>query len=94
MAAIAGKAVVQMTVTIELTEPEARALDAMAGYGDDSFVKAFYANLGKTYMEPHERGLRTFLKSIREIMPGVLHKANAARQAFHDPSIVQEIIKG
>ena len=89
MAAIAGKAIVAMTVSIDLTEPEARALDAMVGYGDDAFINAFYEHLGKAYMKDHEIGLRTFLKSVRDFMPNVIRKADAARKAFRNPDLIQ-----
>lgn len=84
MAAILAKPTVELHVTLQITESEARALEAMAGYGDDAFVKAFYENLGKAYMKNHEQGLRTFLKSIRQIMPFLLRKADKAREAFED----------
>ena len=82
MAEVVGQPRVQLTVTIALTEPEARALDALAGYGDDAFVAAFYEKLGKAYLQPHEGGLRSFLKSVRDVMPGLLSRANDARDAF------------
>jgi hypothetical protein len=82
MAKIEGRATCQLHITIALTEDEARALDSLAGYGDDAFVEAFYTNLGRSYMERHEQGLRSFLKSIREFIPGVLGRADDARLAF------------
>jgi hypothetical protein len=82
MAQIEGKPKIELMVTIALTESEARAVDAMAGYGDDAFVKAFYDHLGQHYMKPHEQGLRTFLKSVRQCLPSVLGRADAARNAF------------
>lgn len=65
MAAIVERMTVQCVVQFTVTEAEARALDALAGYGDDAFIKAFYEKLGKAYMEKHEDGLRSFLSSIR-----------------------------
>lgn len=81
MAKLASKPKVEMNVTVELTEVEARALEAMAGYGDDAFVKAFYEKLGEAYMKQHEPGLRSFLRSMREIMPRILRRADKAREA-------------
>lgn len=52
-------------LTLTISEEELRALDALAGYGDDAFIKAFYKVMGESYLKPHERGLRTFLDSIR-----------------------------
>lgn len=52
-------------LTLTISEEELRALDALAGYGDDAFIKAFYQVMGQSYLQPYERGLRTFLASIR-----------------------------
>lgn len=82
MATILGRPKIELQVTIALGEEEARALDALVGYGDDSFVKVFYEKLGEHYMKPHEAGLRLLFKSIREQMPCVLSRVNAARKAF------------
>lgn len=73
---------VSLTICIECDEEEARALDALVGYGDDAFIKAFYDSLGKAYMEEYEQGLRRLFKSLREILPGWLSRSNAARTAF------------
>lgn len=82
MAKIEGRATCQLHLTIAVTEDEARALDALAGYGDDAFLKMFYEKLGKSYLEPHEQGLRSFLKSVREFIPGLLRRADDARLVF------------
>ena len=82
MAKIGMRPKIELELTLIITEEEARALDAMAGYGDNSFVNAFYERLGKAYMERHEAGLRSFLKSCRELIPGPLSRADAARKTF------------
>ena len=75
------------TVTVEakftVTEGELRALEALAGYGDDAFIEMFYKTLGKTYLQPHEKYLREFLKSIRSIATPILSRTDAARKAFN-----------
>ena len=83
MAEIIGRPNVDLRLTFSINESEARALDALAGYGDDAFVKAFYDNLGKAYMQDHEQGLRTFLRSIREMLPQWLSRLSDARKAFN-----------
>jgi hypothetical protein len=85
MADIIGRPTVQLHVAIQLTEMEARAIDALVGYGDDAFIKHFYDGLGKSYMDNYEGGLRSFFKSMREKLPGLLSKADNARKVFHDP---------
>ncbi len=63
----------QFKCTIELTESEARALSALAGYGDDAFLKIFYEHMGKHYLRPHEHGLKTLFENIRsELDPQLL----------------------
>lgn len=59
--------VVDVKATIELNENEIRALDALAGYGVDEFLKVFYRQMGEAYLRPHEAGLRSFLESVRSI---------------------------
>lgn len=82
MAKIVQRPDVKLEVVFACTEPEARALDALVGYGDDAFVEAFYEKLGKHYMEPHEKGLRSFFQSIRDQMPAILSRTDEARKVF------------
>lgn len=82
MATLAGHPTLGLTVTIRLTEEEARAFDALVGYGDDAFIKHFYETLGAAYMRDHERGLRTMFQSIRDTMPGILGRMDDARKVF------------
>lgn len=82
MAKIVATPVVEVTTQFTVTEAELRALEALAGYGDDAFIKMFYKDLGSTYMQPYEAGLREFLKSIRTIATPILHKADKAREIF------------
>jgi hypothetical protein len=79
---IVGRPTVKLIVEFSITEEEARALNALALYGDDQFIKAFYDKLGRTYMERHEEGLRSFLKGVRDKLPSLLRSADAARVAF------------
>lgn len=73
-----------LKATLVLEEEEVRALDALVGYGDDAFIKAFYEKLGRAYMEKHEEGLRSFLITIRKSAPAVLHDMNRVRDAFSE----------
>jgi len=73
---------IAIQLKIELTENEARALDALAGYGADAFLKVFYEKLGEHYMRPHEAGLRSLFEGIRETLPKHLSKAEEARACF------------
>jgi hypothetical protein len=82
MAEIHAKPELGLKVRLTITEGEARALDALAGYGDDAFIKTFYKECGRHYLEPHEASLRLFLKTVRDLMPGVLSRMDNARKAF------------
>ncbi len=82
MAKIIGRPNVNLNLTFEVNEAEARALEDLAGYGDDAFIAAFYEKLGKCYMEKHEAGLRSFLRSVRGFIPRELAKLDLARKAF------------
>ena len=84
MAKIIARPKIALELAFSVTEIEARALAALAGYGDDAFIKAFDELLGRHYMEPHEAGLRAFLKSIREIVPGHLNRVDQARKTFEE----------
>lgn len=70
---------VDVQVTFVVTEDEARALDALAGYGDQSAIDAFYAGCGKHYMQPYEAGLRSFLSTIRQVVTPALNEADQLR---------------
>jgi hypothetical protein len=82
MAELIARPQIELKVAFIVSESEARALDALVGYGDDEFIKVFYEKLGAAYMRDHEQGLRTFFKSIRQMMPGYLNQADEARKVF------------
>jgi hypothetical protein len=74
-----SKVDVRISVTFTINEEEARALDALAGYGDQAAIDAFYKYCGSHYMKPYESGLRQFLVGIRRIVTPALEKADRAR---------------
>lgn len=73
-----------ISISFTINEEEARALDALSGYGDDAFIKAFKEKLGEAYMKNHEQGLRSFLRSIRAIVSGGLATLEQSRQLFRE----------
>lgn len=83
MAKIEGRATLTVEVPFVLTEVEARALEALAGYGADAVVKAAYEKLGRAYLEPHEAGLRSLFDSVRLQIPDILRRTTDARNAFN-----------
>ncbi|MFG1304219.1 hypothetical protein V5F34_08770 [Xanthobacter autotrophicus] len=70
---------VTVKATIELDEGDLAALDALAGYGTDAFLKVFYERLGEAYLKPHEKSLRKIFSEIRRVAPVAIKKAEEAR---------------
>ncbi len=68
-----------LNIQFELSYQEAAALDALAGYGHDEFLKVFYEKMGKHYLQPHENGLRSLFKSVREQLPAIVSRFEDAR---------------
>jgi hypothetical protein len=76
------KTEVSITATVELTEGALRALEAMAGYGDDAFLKAFYVKLGRAYLQPVERDVRELFRLVRATVPPALRAVKEARNGL------------
>jgi hypothetical protein len=70
--------------TISLTEAEARALVSITSYGSDQFIKMFYENLGKHYLEPHEAGLVSLFTAIKKDLPSSIARVDDAKRAFYN----------
>ena len=86
MAKIGCNPSISATITLELSEAEAAALDALVGYGVEPFLAAFYEKMGRSYLEPYEKGLRSLFESIRGGDASVatfLTRAKEAREIFH-----------
>lgn len=84
---------VRVTATIELTEGQLRALDALAGYGADAFFKAFYVKLGSSYMKPFEQDMRELMKMIRADVPHALAGIKKARAELGLPASDGKFVK-
>ncbi len=82
MAKAVCKPRLDVEITFTINEDEAHALVDLAGYGVDSFIEAFYEKLGKGYMQRHEKGLRTFLASITQVVNPGLAKIESARRVI------------
>lgn len=77
---VISNTVVKYNVHLTLSEEEARALEAICGYGPDRFVKWFYVNCGKSYLKPHEDGMRSLFSTVRNELPKQLNKINKVRE--------------
>lgn len=81
MSEIKSVATLEVKVILILNEAEARAFDALVGYGHKEFLNAFYDKLGRAYMEPHEKGLISLFETVRQKLPHHLKKIDDARKA-------------
>lgn len=66
MAKLESKGTLDAQLLISLSEEEAAALDALAGYEIDHFLKTFYHCMGEAYLRPHEAGLRSLFKALQQ----------------------------
>lgn len=86
MAKVIGYGKVTGEVTLLLTEEEAGALDALVGYGFQPFRDAFYEKMGKAYLQPYEKGLKSLFETVRAGEGSVSHflsKLKLAREVFN-----------
>ncbi len=86
MSKIKSESTLQVTLDLNLTEAEARALGAITTYGADAFVKCFYEHLGADNLKPHEAGLRSLFETIKQELPPHLIKIDKAREALKQSS--------
>lgn len=68
---------VKMNITLNLSLEEARALDDMVKYGAKAFLEGYYKQLGRSYMQKHEKGVYSLFESVKEHLPSQLGKANS-----------------
>lgn len=85
MSRVAINTVVEVTATLTLNEGALRALDAMAGYGADAFLRAFYVKLGTSYMKPFEKDLRELFRTIGGTVGPALKGIGDAREKLGLP---------
>lgn len=72
-------------ITLVLSEVEARALSAIFGYSAEAFLAAFYKNLGKAYVQPHEAGVRSLHNQMRSVIDPKLSLIDHARGKLNSP---------
>ena len=68
-------------ITLEMTLDEAIALKEITGYGVDAFLEGYYKQLGKHYLQPHEKGVRSLFNTIKENLPHKIGNANKIMKA-------------
>lgn len=72
-------------ITLDVSESEARAMEALAGYGTKPFLNVFYKHMGRHYLEPHESGLASLFSKIRAQLPHELTAIDNARKDLNNP---------
>lgn len=82
MAKLIAAPMADLKVQLELNYHEVAALEALAGYGFENFVKVFYEHLGKCYLKPHEQGLKTLFETVRQDLPSIINKFQNAKEVF------------
>lgn len=82
MAKIVQRATIEASAVFTVDEEEMRALDALVGYGFKGFIETFKKHMGESYMRGHEDGLQRFFESVRGQIPGILARADDARDVF------------
>lgn len=78
------KPTLKFTVYLELDEVEAQALAAITLYGSGPFLEMFYKYLGRTYLHPHEEGLKSLFNSITDRMKPPLKEALEFKKKWTD----------
>jgi len=81
---ITSKPTVTVEATFRLNEQEIAALDALAGYGTEAFLKVFYEKLGRSYLEQHEAGLRSVFETVRKYAGPALSRTHRARKILSE----------
>lgn len=82
MAIVNPKMEVSFSLHLTLSEEEARALTAIAGYNDSDFLRVFYQHMGEAYLKPHEQGVVSLLQAIREQLSPALGHVDKSRKAI------------
>lgn len=81
---VKADAVVEFKVTFVLDEVQARALDALVGYGASPFINTFYKHMGRHYLQPYEGGLRRLFRAVEEQVRPQLARVDRAREAVEN----------
>ena len=69
---------------LELTEPEALALQAILCYDEKEFLEVFYGKMGKAYLQPHEDGFISLVNISRENLTPQLKDMDAIKKLIKE----------
>lgn len=77
----------EVQIILQLTEKEARALEAITLYGTEEFLKCFYEHMGKHCLQPHESGLESLFDVIKNELPKHLKKIDDVRAVWSEKKL-------
>lgn len=80
MSQLIPKPSLTFSAQITLTEDELRALNGIFGYDVEVFLKVFYEKMGRAYVQPFEKGVRSLHKTIREQTAPQIQTVNDCRR--------------
>jgi len=79
-----SQATVSFSINLNLTLGQAKALDAIVGYGPDLFVKWFYQTHGKSYLKPHEQDMRELFSVCKNELGNEISKIETAKKTINE----------
>lgn len=65
-----------LVVILELSIDEAIALNEITKYGHKAFLEGYYKQLGKSYLQPYENGVKSLFDTIDKSLPNAISKSN------------------
>lgn len=83
MAKLIATPLAELKIQFELNYHEASALEALAGYGLQPFLKTFYTQMGESYLKPHEDGLKTLFEDTTKNLPKILSRFKNAQEVLN-----------
>lgn len=78
------KAEVTVSISVNFTLDEAKALCQLTTYGTKHFLRVFYANMGRAYLQPHERGLISLFETIKDTLPNAINECDMSIKNVND----------
>lgn len=79
-----AKVDVSFSINFNLTIGEAKALDAIVGYGVEPFLEVFYRSMGRAYLQPHESEMKKLFERVKAELPKEIRKIDTAESAIKE----------
>jgi len=81
---IKPKVTLDIEVTLKMTYEEACALNEMVKYGSKAFLEGYYKQLGKSYLQPYEKGVISLFETVRTTLPYQIHDLQEVIKKFNE----------